>query len=307
MVLSSFIEMIKQDRVESYTAKPDYDTDDEPDGYSDGVPEWDYDEDFLTPWAMSLYDDPIVNVALSAWDRLLSAIESRLPNSPPSEDGELYKADSIEKCNLRGRFIKKFLQGVRIPSNFDYVAPGLRLASSEELPNQPFKGFEPSRDRWLFDEYKYSYEWYPVLFLRADEIVPSSSGCRYAAYPWEHADTFTAGLYMYNTKNMEKPDGCRLLLPYPITANQWARFGDGSLLGKDRQYDGLYQPGFNFVQSGEVGTENTRLALLFDNWTSMIENGHWEVGENGVLGGIEKFKEADTQEKWNLYFIERTW
>jgi hypothetical protein len=36
----------------------------------------------------------------------------------------------------------------------------------------------------------------------------------------------------------------------------------------------------------------------------MIENGHWEVGEDGVLGGIEKFKDADSEEKWNLYFVD---
>jgi hypothetical protein len=39
----------------------------------------------------------------------------------------------------------------------------------------------------------------------------------------------------------------------------------------------------------------------------MIENGHWTVDENGVSDGIDKFKEADTEEKCDLYTIPRTW
>jgi hypothetical protein len=39
----------------------------------------------------------------------------------------------------------------------------------------------------------------------------------------------------------------------------------------------------------------------------MVEKGHWEVNEHGVAGGIEKFKEADTEHKWQVYWIKRTW
>ncbi|KAJ5479762.1 hypothetical protein N7530_005271 [Penicillium desertorum] len=31
--------------------------------------------------------------------------------------------------------------------------------------------------------------------------------------------------------------------------------------------------------------------------------GDWEVDENGVAGGIEKFKDADTPEDWEKYQI----
>jgi hypothetical protein len=42
--------------------------------------------------------------------------------------------------------------------------------------------------------------------------------------------------------------------------------------------------------------ENQRLELLSKNWTTMIENGHWEVDKDGVIGGIEKFKDPDTED-----------
>jgi hypothetical protein len=72
--------------------------------------------------------------------------------------------------------------------------------------------------------------------------------------------------------------------------------------------DGLYQPGQAMITFADdyVGYGMLRLELLLKSWTSMIENGHWEVDENGVIGGIEKFKEADTQGKWKLYWIERS-
>jgi hypothetical protein len=39
----------------------------------------------------------------------------------------------------------------------------------------------------------------------------------------------------------------------------------------------------------------------------MVENGLWEVDDDGVTGGIEKFKEADTEAHWKDYWIEFDW
>jgi hypothetical protein len=43
------------------------------------------------------------------------------------------------------------------------------------------------------------------------------------------------------------------------------------------------------------------------NWALMVENGHWEVGEDGVVDSIEKFKEADTKQNWRKYWIPPSW
>lgn len=42
---------------------------------------------------------------------------------------------------------------------------------------------------------------------------------------------------------------------------------------------------------------------MLENWTERVETGDWLVGEDGVIGGIEKFKEADTKEHWQAYVI----
>ena len=39
----------------------------------------------------------------------------------------------------------------------------------------------------------------------------------------------------------------------------------------------------------------------------MIENGYWKVDADGIVGGIEKFEEADSVKHCNLYFIDTVW
>jgi hypothetical protein len=39
----------------------------------------------------------------------------------------------------------------------------------------------------------------------------------------------------------------------------------------------------------------------------MVEDGKWEVDENGVAGGIDKLKEADTEQHWEDYIISKIW
>jgi hypothetical protein len=97
------------------------------------------------------------------------------------------------------------------------------------------------------------------------------------------------------------------VLPFRLHGNQCAKFGDGRTIkyhypGCSPEYEDLYQPGNN----GGFGSR-VRLALVFDNWRKMIEDGRWQVDSNGVMGSIEKFKEADTPESWQLYQIKRTW
>jgi hypothetical protein len=329
-ILLSFVGMVEQKRVLAVSICSEFDSPEEP---KDGF--WEEPIPIFTPWALSNDDDQIVDVTISAWHSLLSAIESRIPG-PTDNEYKTYDDEHINLCDLYGHFIKKFLQKARIP-NFQFVAPGLRLSLPEELAAQPFKGFvppppqnlnlnlpqipssglpqisipqlpnynrpqDPNQIRNPWDMAVYEYKWYPFLFLRANKKVPKAEG-KYNDYPWENASEFSTGLYLINTKTIEKADGCKLLLPFPINSRAFSKFGDEKGIDDVRKNDGLYQPGESLI----IRDDKLRLELLFKNWTSMIENGHWEVDENGVVGGIEKFREADTEEKWNLYWIERTW
>jgi hypothetical protein len=305
-ILSSFIEMVHQKRIVAIPVDSDVNNPQEFREYH-----WEEPIDFYTPWMLAEEDNKIVDITISAWHGLLNAIESRLPKPTDAAQDEVTRSDDvetetyyeehIEACDIHGYFIKPFLQRARIPK-FRYVAPGLRIVSSEELADQPFNNIDLDQIRRPHDKAVYEYKWYPFLFLRADGKLPKSQSQCFG-YPWENASEYSTGLYLTSSKTIERADGCNLVLPFPINTQGRARFGDMQPIRNYRSHDGLYQPGRNVVVRNDV----LRLELLFKNWTSMVKSGHWDVDENGVAGGIEKFKEADTDAKWNLYWIKRTW
>jgi hypothetical protein len=86
----------------------------------------------------------------------------------------------------------------------------------------------------------------PVLFLREGNTIKQDpvfehtiflpqSAFIYGGYPWQHAMSFETGLYITPNKNIERPDGCKLLLPFPTTPQTWARTGDGLMIALERQ------------------------------------------------------------------------
>jgi hypothetical protein len=327
-LLEAFVEMIEQNRITALPKDPErWLQRENPNGPDYPGPN--------KPWYLSEDDRTIVDITISAWDGLLSAIELRLPSKVAQHEQQEshYSVESVDLCNIHGMFVKKFLQRARIPS-FKFLAPGLRLASPDELAaNQPFGTADlsklccnPYTDKMLEPMFKY----YPFLFLCADKTIlgeePSIRGeesfrvkylegsqCRFRGYPWEFASEFEAGLYLLPSRDIERPDGCKLLLPFPMTPDKWVKLGSGDPLKVWDRYDGLYQPqpgGMStFIAEGpkDGSSWHLRLELLFRNWTRMIESGYWEVGADGVVGGTEKFKEADSEGKWKLYFIDMTW
>jgi hypothetical protein len=307
--LESYLEMTEQRRVIASYKPPE-----------SGGPGGTY------PWHLSQDDDLAVDDTILAWDNLLSAIQTRMPAGEKPRRPQFYSSASIESCEIQGLFVKKFLQRARIPP-FQYIAPGLRLSTNQDLSNQPFKNasLEKLGRRPRQSPSSFSNWCYPFLFLRFDQKIQLDPSCRYKrfltgseyrynGYPWQHATEFETGLYITGAKLMERPDGAKLLLPFQLAPNKWAKFGDGNLIHAEHSYDGLYQPSrdstYHWAMMWAQGDDvpwNVRLEILFKKWTWMIENGHWEVGEDGVVGGAEKFKEADSEDKRHLYFIQTTW
>jgi hypothetical protein len=114
-----------------------------------------------------------------------------------------------------------------------------------------------------------------------------------------------AGLY---TESVDRKlvdtaeNGFRLLLPYVVGANGFARKSDGQ---RFQSHAELYQHGY-YVFGGERYRAQ-RLVRLFEKWVEMVESGHWAIDEHGVMGGIDKFKEADREGTWQHYWIESSW
>jgi hypothetical protein len=317
IVLASFLELIEQrraiavpDDLNSSELSPDWEAPAE----WDVSPDWQENRLRNNPWVLSLEDDKVVESTLGAWERLLKTIESKIPGFSIGEP-VTYQNQHIDQCGLKSPFIPKFLRKARLP-NFQYVAPGLRLAHSAELSQQPFQNIDMPAQLRHGDWVRHEWQFYPFLFLRADRKMSNQEGIltatsdprglrqgKFWEYPLDILPEYEAGLYL-NAQMLGRADGYKLLLPFSIASGRHARNSDMTQVNAVYAYNGLYQQGPNTVLPH---INSHRLEPLFRNWTKMVESGYWEVDENGVTGGIGKFKEADSLENFDRYIIEKTW
>lgn len=132
---------------------------------------------------------------------------------------------------------------------------------------------------------------------------------------FEEIGEFPAGLYLTETTPYDVnpfEDGCKLLLPIAIGEHGWARTSDGAVFGEAKHSFGevarpsptssqLFQLGYNsFIKSHDV-----QLKDVLWHWAALVESGKWEVDENGVTGGVEKWREADTEDHWQDYQLPK--
>lgn len=108
-------------------------------------------------------------------------------------------------------------------------------------------------------------------------------------------------------------DSVKLVLPFGIGSRGFARTADGARYGENKEdrndvqardtFDDLYRLGYSpFIES-----HNVRFVQVLRAWRNSVESGFWTVGENGVEGGIGKFREADTEDKWREYTVPMGW
>lgn len=301
-ILSSHLEMYEQRRI----------------GIHDPRLRWEGEGDRCGVWTMSSDASLVVQRTLDAWEQLLVAIESRLPNPP----GATSQGPRDIPDNIIGSFTRGFLQNARIPS-FKYIAPGLAVPSADSLITQPFQDWQSlipnaamlRRAQFDLMGRPKPPPPFPFLLFSFDRTlhtdkrrITDAQGFTWPGYPWQNADSYETGLYLLTGQF----DRCLLLLPFRLNEG-FARRGDGSkikppdnALSYEKMCNGhemLYHPGYNHICNGQ----RVRLECIFKNWIGMVERGNWEVGEEGVVGGVEKFKEADTEQHWAKYVIERTW
>jgi hypothetical protein len=70
--------------------------------------------------------------------------------------------------------------------------------------------------------------------------------------------------------------------------------GDGSTVERERAgQDVLYRHG---ICNPFIPGHGTPLAAVLVNWWEQVENEDWGVDENGVVGGEECWKKADTED-----------
>jgi hypothetical protein len=269
----------------------------------------------IGPWVLKSYSEQDLEHALEMFNALITAIEARMP-SPPAEAGfeiGLLSAEDIAQFDTfrPDTFARRFLERARKP-RFKYLAPGLQIVHDP----QPFASVQLDDERMLR----------PVLLFQSSlpayiETETTPWGEVWPVSPW-HKDfrqvsDYPSGLYLTEARPQDAnafEDGCKFLLPFTIGENDWARTGDLALFGEqENDLNGtawstprstfLFQSGYNhFIERHDVQLKNV-LWL----WTELVQYGIWEVDEHGVKGGMEKWREADTEEHWWDYTMPKSW
>jgi len=270
------------------------------------------------PWIMPSFTEEDVRDSLEAFARLVQAVEARMPQ-PPSQSQDVahgllgWSESDDSSPTIAAGFAHRFLSQARRPRNFRFIAPGLCLAT-----HQPFAAVPRPPDTLR-----------PVLLFEAPGRRAHQDTAR---TPWGEdvpispfrgdlgsASECPAGLYLTETKpHGPHPfeNGCKLLLPYPIGGNRLAVKSDGSLIGEQVEHHGSLESTENAPRSGElfqqgynhfIDAHDVQLQHILWRWVELVEAGQWEVNADGVVGGIEKWQEADVEGHWEDYVLPMRW
>jgi hypothetical protein len=285
------------------------------------------------PWELLPYSQHDIQVAVNGFDNLVLEIECLLENPSlqikdnpedqakllalvtakfdvprSAEEFGLISKEVLDSAGLREGFIRAFLTSVRRPKrNINYIAPGLRLPTADDFSPHPLQNLEIS-DYIKVDNFALPM---PIFISDVKSTAPI-----FEYYPFQKISNLPYGLWTnYVNKNDGQAfeDACRLYLPFDIGANGFARLADDSFIGENQESKGvarpngrrneLYQLGYNHY----IPAHGPQLGDILGLWQNLVGMGEWEVGEEGILGGIESFKEADTDEHYHKYQLFVKW
>ncbi|KAB8200567.1 hypothetical protein BDV34DRAFT_230171 [Aspergillus parasiticus] len=298
VILDAYLDMIDEAKVTLMCPNP---------------PDW---PAVMKPWVLHPYTKSDVDKALSAMQKLLDAIQARQPvHEATNSYNPWSNLDLLTSINLPPKtFIHDFLTGLspqRIP--FRYIAPGIRLPTVSEFAAQPYLGSYPTNDPTKL----------PLLLFYTDNkkglgrglhcLSPPPPPPSYS--PPSNIPKLPAGLYIeriHSKTNRAFSNACYLLLPFVVGRNGWTRTSDGAQTGisideiesyPEEDDKSLYQSGLNGF--GDRGMVQLDKVLL--RWAQMVEDGEWEIGKDGVVDKIERFKDADTEMHWYKYCLPPSW
>ncbi|RFU75005.1 hypothetical protein TARUN_7236 [Trichoderma arundinaceum] len=269
---------------------------------------YDGEQERIEPWIMPSYTVCDLDETLEAFSRLTRAVETRMPGAPGNEThrlGDVIKSTSLSPNSFAGQFLARARE-----IRFSQIAPGLRIARQQPFS---FVNVEEGKIR-------------PILLFESSQEAHQDTerapwGEEVAMFPFPRpvrgTTNYPAGVYLteadpHGAHPFE--DGCKFILPYAIGGNGWARTSDGALFGENTHAQGptaspvprstqLYQQGFNHF----IRTHDVQLKHVLWHWAGMVEQGKWAVDVDGVAGGIEKWREADTEDHWQDYQLPMTW
>ncbi|KAG9249171.1 hypothetical protein BJ878DRAFT_571747 [Calycina marina] len=137
-------------------------------------------------------------------------------------------------------------------------------------------------------------------------ITDTTSPTLLFEYPYDEETDQRCGLWMELCDKQGEhvfADTCQLYLPFEIGANEFARLTDDSVFGENVEAKGNATPSGrwnNLYQTGYcrfIHCHGPQLSEVLELWSNFLALEEWAIGENGVVGKSEKFKDADTEEQ----------
>ncbi|ETS77355.1 hypothetical protein PFICI_11229 [Pestalotiopsis fici W106-1] len=270
------------------------------------------------PWIWQPYSMAQVDDAVASFHRLVAAIEQRMPIDSPidAQTSRLLfsEADLDAALVPKDCFARHFLARLASP-RFRAIAPGLIIPHDAAA-------FEASQKFTKMDATsEYGLVVPPVLLFAAadgatvnfdslNRYVSLNPFCKAFRDGVSHGDhSIPAGLYSESVERFKidnAEEGFRLLLPFSLREHgeeSGARKSDGTLM-EEGSIAELFQHGYK--PFGGEWWRAQRLSRLFDLWTSLINDGTWTVGPEGVEGTIDLFRDAAYGSTRN-YMIAPSW
>ncbi|KAF2472770.1 uncharacterized protein BDR25DRAFT_219499 [Lindgomyces ingoldianus] len=270
------------------------------------------------PWINIPYSDKMLQETISVFNQLVEAIESRMPGThqEPSATG-LVDDVILRESQVPPGFAYEFIRNVRRP-RFQYVAPGLALPTPSTFSNQVFFSILPDPPP---DDDDPVLAIAPILLFRSTQNYTAPPDADITGYnlpfswPYSQVSQYPSGLYLSPVdRESSNPfeDECTLVLPFGIGANGFARTSDGARFGENTEaetsqakdtFADLFQPGYQpFVEM-----HGARFVGVLKSWLAMVENGDWSVNEEGIIGGMDEWRKADTAPEWEKYVVPVGW
>jgi hypothetical protein len=248
------------------------------------------------PWTIVPWAKQDLTECLQLWETAVDLIEERMSLPPQAHENGLVHPASFEALPIPEGFAKQFVLQARKP-RFTFIAPGLRLPTTNTFANQPFMS------TLNLNEGGPGQVTPPILMFCSESNVPTDSLSPLSfSNPHEGSEPAEcpSGLYLGRcdrTSGTPFEDGCELLLPFKLE-NGWAKQSDLSDLVDGEPHESLLQSGVNpFNQRHPVQLKGF-LKIVATN----VRAGNWSVNNHGVAGGLDTWKQADTEE-WRDYWL----
>ncbi|KAI6903671.1 hypothetical protein D0869_13674 [Hortaea werneckii] len=247
--------------------------------------------DNTQPWTIVPWTAQDLEETLNVWAAAMEMIEEKMQLGDAERTDGLLDAATLDAAKIPDGFAREFLTQARRP-RFNFIAPGLRVPLREEFVRQPFTGLTPEEDAIP-----------PILLFRNDQTAQTEGIWWFGEFTHKYnhlsidAPECPCGLYFslcVRTSGYPQEDGCNIVLPFEFE-NGFAKKSDGTPV--ERTCD-LLQAGKNPYHEDHPAALRAFLETVREN----VESGHWTVDEHGVAGGLDVWKQADTEEHWDKYF-----